>query len=121
MNIEWKEDKFLKSLSNYVEKLESRGTLAVKRGLHEIRRQVVMLTPVKTGRLKGSINGVTESIFDVKKGTKTIIGTIGTAVPYAKPVEFGTSRFKGRRMFTRGIFNSKSNVQSIIKSTLQGK
>ena len=99
---------------------------AVERGLEVIRSGIVPLVPVKTGRLKGSISSRVDKdavygIDSQKRGNAVVkvVGKIGTSLPYAAAVEFGTSRFSGRYYMTRGIENSKEMVQRVIYNTLK--
>lgn len=104
------------------ELMQKKGPLAVQRGLEVARSGIVPLVPVKTGRLKGSIGDeAKDGYLEVKKGQKEniVIGVIGTNVPYAKAVEFGTSRFSGRFYFTRGFNSVISSISSVIINTLK--
>lgn len=104
-------------------RIQKKANLAVKRGLEAIRSEIVPLTPVKTSRLKGSILGrgveKDDSIFKVEDKGRKIIGVIGTNVPYAKFVEFGTSKMAPRRFFSTGVQNSIEKVRSILLVTLR--
>lgn len=103
------------------EMMKEKGYLAIKRGLEVARTGVVPLVPVKTGRLKGSIGDNAKdgyTIVDQKKET-LVIGVVGTNVPYARAVEFGTSRFKGRFYFTRGFNSVLSTISAVIINTLK--
>lgn len=115
-----------KGVRNQEDKIGKRGVLAVSRGLEVIRSYVLPYVPVKTGRLKGSITTRTgrDSIYSVnteKRGgvVQRVVGEIGTRVPYAKAVEYGTSRFEGRRYFQRGIARSESALKAVICNTLK--
>jgi hypothetical protein len=95
--------------------------LAIKRGLEAIRSSIVPITPVISGRLKGSVQGAPkkegDSINEVKKENTKWIGKIGSRVEYAMKVEMNSK--KNRGFFKRGFESAKGNVISIIKNTLK--
>ena len=100
-----------------------RGRLAVQRGLEVMRSFVIPFTPIKTGRLVGSIEGQAlsegDAVFGIRVEGNTVIGVMGTNVPYAKHLEFGTSRIKPRRFFQRGIDKSVETVKRVVQTTMK--
>jgi HK97 gp10 family phage protein len=117
-----------KGLDDYKKSLGTAGELAVARGLEVIRSTVVDVTPVDTGRLKNSIGskvairgikGSGEGIFEVEKTGHKVVGTIGTNVPYARHVEFGTSKSRPRYFFTLGFAFARDKVRKVIINTLK--
>ena len=116
-----------KEIAKQEDRVGRKSILAVSRGLEVIRTFIIPRTPVKTGRLKGSITTRTgrDSIYSVDSEkslgkVQRVVGTIGTRVPYAKYVEFGTSRFSGRHYFTNGINASRDTLERVILNTLRG-
>lgn len=115
-----------KGIKNQQDGIGKKSVLAVARGLEVMRSYVLPYVPVKTGRLKGSIatsvgresihNISTEKFLGVPQ---RVVGLIGTRVPYAKAVEYGTSRFVGRRYFTQGIQRSEATLKRVILETLK--
>lgn len=105
--------------------------LAMKRGLETVRSKTVPLVPVKTGRLKGSLQGFNagisggsqvgggDAIYKIETTKIAIIGYIGTNVPYAKFVEYGTSRMSGKHYLTSGFEIAKPYVLGIFQKTIQ--
>lgn len=115
-----------RGIKNQQDIIGKKGVMAVSRGLEVMRSYILPYVPVKTGRLKGSIATSIgkDSIHSVKTEKsfgipQRIVGEIGTRVPYAKAVEYGTSRFKGRRYFTRGIQRSETTLKRVILETLK--
>ena len=105
--------------------------LAVKRGLEAIRSATLPHTPRISGTLIRSYAGQSNPITGEKQGileteqtkflgyTTKVIGKIGSKVPYAPYVEFGTSRFSGRYCLTQGLEDSRDNVRKIIINTMK--
>jgi hypothetical protein len=91
---------------------------AIARGLVAIQNQVLDYTPVVTGYLKQSIgNKISkEGIYETKRERKGWVGKMGTAVIYAKRVEFGSGR--NRLYFTRGFNQSKSLAYKLLTNRL---
>ena len=87
---------------------------AIARALEAIGLQaegyVAELTPVDTGRLRGSITHDTDedSVY------------IGTNVEYAAYVENGTSKTKAQPYLKPGIENHMSEYEDIARTYLQG-
>ncbi len=101
---------------------QKRGELAIKRVMESARSEIVGRTPVKTGRLKSSIGrNQAEGVMNVQTSDNEIVGTMGTLVPYARHVEFGTSKMKARYYFTQGLEAAKKTALQIISNTMQGK
>lgn len=80
------------------------------------RSEVVTYTPVKTGRLKGSI-GIIKRITITVSGI--FKGIFGTNVSYAGPVEFGTSKRSGRHMFKQGLNSLAPTFLSLAAAFLK--
>lgn len=80
------------------------------------RSEVVNYTPVKTGRLKGSI-GIIKRVTVSASGV--FKGVFGTNVIYAQPVEFGTSGRSGRHMFKQGLNSFRPTFLSLAKAFLK--
>lgn len=100
--------------------------LAVERGLEVMRSSTLPFVPVKTGRLKGSIATRIgkDSIYNVesesgKQMPRQVRGILGTNVEYAKAVEFGTSKRRGRYYLTRGVQAAKEPLKLVIFNTLR--
>jgi len=120
-----------KGLEKQKEDISKNGVTAIERGLEVIRSNTLPFVPVKTGRLKGSIAGsVTESseegdsVYDITTESSDnaitkVIGKIGTNVPYARKVEFGTSKIPGRYYMTRGISASREQLIDVISKALK--
>lgn len=115
-----------KGIKNQQDSIGKKSVLAVARGLEVMRSYVLPYVPVKTGRLKGSIatsvgkesihSVTTEKILGIPQ---RVVGLLGTKVPYAKSVEYGTSRYAGRRYFTQGIQRSEATLKRVILETLK--
>jgi len=105
--------------------IQTRGELAINRGLEVIRSEVVPLTPRISSRLVNSIEGRAQQkgddVYKVDSKGGKITGVIGTNVPYAKFVEFGTHKMKARLYFTRGFNQSKDKVRQTIINTMKIK
>ena len=105
--------------------MQTRGELAINRGLEVIRSEVVPLTPRLTSRLVNSIQGKAQvrndDIYKVDSKGSKITGVVGTNVPYAKFVEFGTHRQKAQLYFTRGFNQAKDKVKQTIINTMKIK
>lgn len=105
--------------------MQARGELAINRGLEVIRSEVVPLTPRKTSRLVYSIQGQAQQegddVYKVDNNGSKITGVVGTNVPYAKFVEFGTHKQEAQLYFTRGFNQSKDKVRQTIINTLKIK
>jgi hypothetical protein len=115
-----------KGIMNNKKEIGEKGVLAVKRGLEVMRSYTLPFVPVKTGRLKGSLSTMIgkNSIYNIETEKRNgevhkVIGEFGTNVPYAKYVEFGTSRFSGRYYMTRGIQSCQTTLRAVILSTLK--
>lgn len=97
--------------------VKKRMVTGMKNAIEVVRSNVVPLTPRVTGRLVNSLQGFTdEKIEKVETTGTSVIGYIGTKVPYAKKVEF-TSR-KNKYYFLRGFNNAKENVKRIFKAVI---
>jgi HK97 gp10 family phage protein len=92
----------------------------IERSLETIRSKTLAEAdfPVKTGRLRNSIQGSDDSIYSVETSNSSIKGTVGTNVPYAVFVEFGTSRMAPRYYFTAGFEGAKPLVYAILQKSL---
>ena len=107
-----------------IKKLKSQEASAVKESISRamiiIQAQVLDNTPVKTGRLKGSIGNKvdsTDGLWEIKEKSKKYTGKFGTKVPYAQEVEFGY-KSKRRLYFTRGFNEKKKDAMQAIKVRL---
>jgi len=72
--------------------------------------EIKNLTPVVTGRLKGSM---------VARRIKLLDHEVATNVEYAPYVEYGTSRFGARAMMRRGAAAVEAYGTSLLKETLK--
>lgn len=85
-----------------------------QRGLQEAGRRALArckeLTPVDTGRLRASMRILVDS-----RGLKV---SIGSDVPYAKYVEFGTSRMAPRAMIRRTLDEFGPEFTDIIVAAM---
>jgi len=74
------------------------------------RKEIRILTPVDTGRLKGSIN------VEVKEvGKDFIYLVLSSDVEYSVYVEFGTQFMQGQFMFTVGMNSVNKQLPTIIR------
>jgi len=115
-----------KGISKNMSSIGNKSVLAVSRGLEVMRSSTLPYVPVKTGRLKGSLATRVgkDSIYSIDTQKRLgiaqrVVGEFGTNVPYARAVEFGTSRFSGRYYFTHGIQNCQDTLRQVILSTLR--
>lgn len=60
-----------------------------------------------------------DSVYNISNKDSKVVGTIGTNVPYAKYVEFGTSKQKAQYFFTNGFTLARDNVRRTIINTLK--
>lgn len=99
-------DKFTKELRQAMERaLEAVGGQA--------EGDVALITPVDTGRLRGSIT------HRVSMDEECVY--VGTNVEYAAYVELGTSKMKKPKPYLKpGIMNNKDSYMRIIKDYLSG-
>jgi hypothetical protein len=70
-------------------------TRYVLRLVGDIRNLAVLYAPVKTGHLR---NSITEA---VRTDRERVIGTVGSALDYAAPVEMGYTTSRGRHIAGR--------------------
>lgn len=120
MGVKITKNTFPKNIAKIKAETITKEKLAVRRGLEVARSSIVPITPVDTSRLKNSINGQSgDSVFQVTQKGQRVVGVIGTNVPYARFVEFGTSRQRPQYYFTRGWNLAKENIRLTIKNTLQ--
>lgn len=68
--------------------------------------RIAELTPVVTGRLKGSI---------IMRKLGALKYEVATNVEYAAPVEFGTSKFAGRAMFRKGAAKVEADQSKLFR------
>lgn len=82
------------------------------RGLREagpvLRESIRAVTPVRTGRLRASVN------TRLTGSGQLIELRAFSVVPYARWVEQGTSRFRGRFMFRRGTAAAQGRLRRIL-------
>ena len=97
--------KTLKNISKDIKKVEID---ALTKAGFIVERNVKKLTPVVTGRLRGSVHTV----------RKKDSAVVGTNVEYGSKVEYGVCNkhgFKdGHRMFHRGLANSRKEINTKI-------
>lgn len=75
----------------------------ITRAAYIIQRPTQRNTPVRTGTLRRS--------WTVEKATPSSFkAVLGTAVPYAPFVEFGTRRMAGRGMLQRALDDTRAEV-----------
>jgi phage gpG-like protein len=77
----------------------------IRDAVFSTHRVIIEATPVRTGRLRGSIV--------VEEDEQGYI--IGTNVPYAEHVEAGTSRMAGRHMFLKGAIHARAALAEALK------
>lgn len=65
---------------------------------------------VDTGRFLGSVHTTRKSEFEY---------FVGTRVPYAKYLEYGTSKIKPRRHFRNTASRTKKTIKEYLKTTLK--
>lgn len=121
MTYEIVKDTIIEGSEKFTEKLQEDLSIAMVKVIELIRTNTVDYVPVKTGRLKNSLGIVPSddthnSIEVIENG---VIGKIGSKVPYAKYVEFGTSRMDGRYFLTRGVSESQIDIIAILKKVLK--
>lgn len=104
----------------YIEKKDKEIKLGSNKGLNkasfhmqnEVKESIAGRraepTSVDTGRFLNSI----------EVQTTNDIGKIFTLIPYAKFLEFGTSKLHPRRHFTNSVFRNKQRIREIIKETI---
>lgn len=71
-------------------------------------REVILNTPVDTGRLRKSIEG---SLTKTEEGWE-----MGSNVPYAGFVELGTVNMEGFHMFQKGIVYFEQELQNELRN-----
>lgn len=104
--------------------------IAVERALQVVRNYIVDQNknpkhPLVTGRLLGSIQGgligdvynKSDSVYKLQTRGGKSQGVIGSSVEYAEKVELFSK--KNRGFFTEGFYNSKRDVEIVIKNTLK--
>lgn len=106
----------LEGLNELVRALESgnkrAGTAIAKAMLATVQtaeREIKLVTPVRTGRLRASI----------RHSVGKLEGSVFTDVHYGGYVEFGTRRMRPRRMFWRGVQAAMPQVRTYWESALR--
>jgi HK97 gp10 family phage protein len=79
---------------------------AMARSVLKLVSSIKPLTPVDTGRLRGSITGSIKVL-----GNKEVIGIASTRVNYAGFVEFGTKKMRPRRYMARGFRAARNQIK----------
>lgn len=77
-----------------------------------VERKAKSLTPVDTGRLRGSIN------TDDKTAGKHIEIEVGTDVEYAEPVEFGTYKSSAQPFLNPAFNSEKEKILSDLNKAI---
>lgn len=104
--------------------------IAVERALQVVRNYIVDESknpkhPLVSGRLLGSIQGSligdvynkSDTVYNLQTRQSKTKGVIGTSVEYAEKIELFSK--KNRGFFTEGFYNSKRDVEIVIKNTLK--
>lgn len=103
--------KFQRALSKFPELASKEIKNALTKSLYQIVRETKPLTPVDTGRLRGSIGDSSEGIFKVEK----VSATVGTNVKYAIYVHEGTRYMQGRPFLAEGAKKSINAIKGFFK------
>lgn len=106
---------FQNALKKYPQLAEKEIKDALTKSLYQIVRETKPLTPIDTGRLRGSIgNSGAEGIFKVEK----LKATVGTNVKYAVYVHEGTRYMQGRPFLEQGAQKSMSKIKEFFKDAI---
>lgn len=87
---------------------------AMGRSVLKLVSSIKPVTPVDTGRLRGSIRGRVRMI-----GTQEIHGIVSSNMSYAGYVEFGTKKMRPRRYMARGFRMARETIKRYFKLALQ--
>ena len=94
-----------KKLANISKKAKAEVNKALTNAGYVVERNVKRRTPVVTGRLRSSIH---------TQPSRNFKALVGTNVSYAQAVEDGTKYFSGRKMFKKGLNDSKPQIKRIV-------
>lgn len=101
---------FAKALDHSIEKAVAASAL-------HMQSQIVIRTPVKTGRLRSSITSkaklLNSSELDVPIEDREAV--VGTNIEYAPYVEYGTKYQRAQPYIRSGAKASKSGIETIFK------
>lgn len=104
--------KFQKALRKYPQYAEKEIRNAFEKSLYQIVRETKPVTPVDTGRLRGSIGEVgRQGIFKIKRES----AMVGTRVQYAVYVHEGARGRMGRPFLKQGLEKSKNKIGQFFK------
>ncbi len=122
---------FADQIATFSAKTDDKIKRIVTRSIQETGVTLQSFTPVKTGRLKANQNYSAEApdlrvtantnstginnIGDIPANPLGIRHYIATGIPYAGYVEFGTSKFAGRRMFGLTAQGFQGIVDRVVK------
>ena len=114
--------KGMKSVKNYLQNQKRMKQQAVNRAIHnaglkvegEVKQSIAGRksepTSVDTGRFLNSVNTDNEKEF---------VSIVKTNVPYAKYLEYGTSRIAPRRHFQNSLARMSNEIKDMIRKALK--
>lgn len=108
-------DKSIAGLKAWEEKIKNEIKKQVKESTVNIESKTKQKTPVKTGTLKGSYT------HEFKEENNQYIGGVGTHVPYATSVEFGTSRQSAQPHLIPSYEEELENFNEQIEDICKGR
>lgn len=127
---------FSSDVNKWTEKAQARMKLAIRKIALEVFREVIMMSPVDTGRFKGNwqvaINEIPQGTLEIDDKTGTVAMSkadaaalqleVGEAIylvnnlPYARPLEYGSSKQAPQGMIRITVRRWKPIVEMIGRS-----